>query len=80
MLNIPEPVAAADTDFNRAVTLDEFRQAALTRFALLDSAHQGRLTLPQLEALRPVLDAHGRPKRNRDAVDPRIGNGLPTGP
>src|SRR5206468_2992567 len=35
---------------------------------------------PQLEALRPVLDAHGRPKRKRDAVDPRIGNGLPTGP
>src|SRR5206468_9299097 len=25
LLNIPEPVAAADTDFNRAVTLDEFR-------------------------------------------------------
>ena len=28
LLNIPEPVAAADTDFNRGITLEEFRQAA----------------------------------------------------
>jgi non-ribosomal peptide synthetase component F len=80
LLNIPEPVAAADTDFNRSITLDEFRQAALDRFELLDSAHVGRLTLAQLEAMRPVLDAHGRVKRKTDAPDPRIGTGLPTGP
>jgi hypothetical protein len=80
LLNIPEPVAAADTDFNRAITLDEFRQAALTRFELLDSGHIGHLTLVQLEALRPVLDAHGRVKRKADAPDSRIGNDLPTGP
>jgi hypothetical protein len=79
LLNIPEPVAAADADFNRAITLDEFRQAALARFALLDSTHQGRLTLAQLEALRPVLDAHGRAKRKNDEPDPRIGSDLPTG-
>jgi hypothetical protein len=79
LLNIPEPVAAADADFNRAITLDEFRQAALARFALLDSTHQGRLTLAQLEALRPVLDAHGRAKRKNDEPDPRIGSELPTG-
>ena len=36
LLNIPEPVAAADTDFNRAITLEEFRQAAIERFQLLD--------------------------------------------
>src|SRR3954447_229534 len=29
LLNLPEPVAAADTDFNRAISLAEFRQAAL---------------------------------------------------
>lgn len=80
LLNIPEPVAAADTDFNRAITLDEFREAALSRFTLLDSSHSGRLTLAQLEALRPALDAHGRPKRNAGGPDPRIGNALPTGP
>ena len=81
LLNIPEPVAAADTDFNRAITLDEFRQAAAYRFQLLDSAHQGRLTLSQLEALPhgPDPDRKKR-KREKDARDIRVGNPLPPGP
>jgi hypothetical protein len=80
LLNIPEPVAAADTDFNRAITLDEFRAAAIERFQLLDTAHQGRLTLAQLEAWLPRLPPDGhRPKRNPDAPDVRIGNPLPPG-
>lgn len=81
LLNLPEPVAAADTDFNRAVTLDEFRQAALARFQLLDSAHQGRLSLAQLEALphAPPLDRK-KTKRKDDAEDERIGIPLPPGP
>ena len=78
LLNIPEPVAAADTDFNRAITLAEFRAAAIERFQLLDTAHQGRLTLAQLEARLPVLPADGHhPKRNPNAPDARIGNPLP---
>jgi Ca2+-binding EF-hand superfamily protein len=81
LLNIPEPVAAADTDFNRAVTLDEFRAAAIARFQLLDRAHQGRLNLVQLEAMphAPSADKH-RAKRKDDAPDARIGNPLPSGP
>lgn len=81
LLNIPEPVAAADTDFNRSITLEEFRQAAIARFQLLDSTHQGRLTLAQLEAMphAPKLDGK-RAKHNENAADQRIGNPLPTGP
>ena len=42
LLNLPEPVAAADSDFNRGVTLDEFRQAAIARFQLLRHGALGR--------------------------------------
>jgi hypothetical protein len=81
LLNMPEPVAAADTDFNRSITLEEFRQAAVARFQLLDSTHQGRLTLAQLEAMPHAPKSDGkRPKHNENADDARIGNPLPTGP
>jgi Ca2+-binding EF-hand superfamily protein len=80
LLNIPEPVAAADTDFNRGVSREEFRQAALARFQLLDGGHQGRLTLAQLEALLPsVRTAGAHSKRRDDQPDARIGNPLPPG-
>ena len=81
LLNMPEPVAAADADFNRSITLDEFRQAAVARFQLLDSAHQGRISLAQLEALPHAPKFEGkRPKLDVDAIDKRIGNPLPSGP
>jgi hypothetical protein len=54
LLDLPEPVISADTNFNRGVSLEEFRQAATQRFAALDVNHQGRLTLPVLETLRPA--------------------------
>jgi Ca2+-binding EF-hand superfamily protein len=80
LLNIPEPVAAADTNFDRGVTLIEFRQAAISRFQLLDTKGQGRLTLIELAAMRPPPPVAGRhPKRERDAVDKRVGNPLPPG-
>ena len=53
LLNIPEPVAAADADLSRGITLDEFRRAARDRFALLDTDHRGGLTIAQLQAMRP---------------------------
>ena len=81
LLNIPEPVAAADTDFNRAISLEEFRQAAVARFQLLDTAQQGRITLAQLEAMRLAIETDGhRPKRSDSAPDARVGNPLPAGP
>jgi len=81
LLNIPEPVAAADADFNRGVTLDEFRQAAIARFQLLDRARQGKLTLAQLEALphAPGLDRRKIDWKGKDP-DTRVGNPLPDGP
>jgi EF hand len=81
LLNLPEPVAAADTDFNRAITLEEFRQAAIARFQLLDTAHQGRLTLGQLEALPHAPS--GKDRRGKlygEDPDSRIGAPLPAGP
>ena len=80
LLNLPEPVAAADGDLNRAITLQEFRQAALDRFAILDKRHEGRLTLPELEAMKPVLSTNGKShKRRDDEPDDRVGVPLPPG-
>lgn len=80
LLNIPEPVAAADADLNRAVSLQEFRQAALDRFALLDRAHAGRLSLQQLEAMLPPPETPGHKRKHRDdEPDDRIGVPLPPG-
>lgn len=79
LLNIPEPVAAADANFDRAVSLPEFKQAAIERFALLDKAHQGRLSLPDLEAQRPPeFQPRHQPKRQKDSPDSRAGNPLPS--
>jgi len=79
LLNIPEPVAAADTDFNRGISLSEFRQAAEARFDLLDSTHQGRLTLEALELRRTAISASRGSKPDIKALDARVGNPLPPG-
>jgi hypothetical protein len=80
LLNIPEPVAAADTDFDRGISPAEFRQAATARFNLLDSDRQGKILLKQLQALRSAIQAAGpRPRRGGDQVDMRVGNPLPPG-
>ena len=80
LLNMPEPVAGADSDFNRAVTADEFRQAALERFRLLDRAHLGRVSLDQLQAMVPPPPKGGRRPARPDAkTDQRIGLPLPPG-
>ena len=78
LLDLPEPVAAADTDFDRGISLTEFRAAALRRFNLLDTAHRGSLTLVQLEAVRSAaLAKDRRTKHDPNAPDDRVGNGLP---
>ena len=80
LLNIPEPVAAADTDFNRADHLAGIPAAAIARFQLLDSARQGRLTLAQLEALPhgPSTRSQAQETEGR-RPDNRVGNPLPPG-
>lgn len=79
LLNIPQPVASADADFNRAVTLAEFRQAASYRFNLLDSNGQGRITLPDLEVRLPLRPKGKRAKPRKNEPDRRIGTPLPEG-
>ena len=80
LLNLPEPVSAADADFNRIVTLDEFRSAALYRFQLLDRSGSGGLTFDSLRAMLPSRPKDGsRVKRSKDAADTRIGVPLPSG-
>lgn len=79
LLNIPQPVASADADFNRAITLAEFRQAALTRFNLLDSNGHGLIALPELQSRLPVRPEGRRAKPRKDAKDTRIGVPLPEG-
>ena len=77
LLNMPEPVAAADADFNRSITRGEFRQAALARFQLLDIANGGQLSLTQLQAIRPVVRTDRQRSADRDVPDARIGTPLP---
>lgn len=60
LLQIPEPVITADTNFNRGVSVEEFRQAAASRFQLLDTNHSGRLTLTQLQSVRQSAVAAAR--------------------
>lgn len=63
LLNIPEPVASADGDFNRSINQREFAAAADRRFDLLDQAGLGYLTLQSLPALPSGRSA--RPGRGR---------------
>lgn len=76
LLNIPEPVVAADVNLDRSITLAEFRQAGLERFQLLDTSHAGRLGLEQLKALLPPAKGR-RVSRPVDAPDDRYGVPLP---
>ena len=62
-LDFPEPVIAADANFNRGISPDEFAQAAARRFALLDKNGDGVLTRGEL------------PRISRAADGPRMGPG-----
>jgi len=79
LLNIPQPVAGADADFNRLVTQAEFRQAAAYRFKLLDKNGLGRLTLAELEQRLPTRPKGRPPRPSKDARDARVGQPLPEG-
>jgi hypothetical protein len=80
LLNLPQPVAGADADFDRGTTIEEFQRAAIQRFQLLDSQRAGRLTLAGLEALLPSRPKAGtRVKPSKDPVDTRVGLPFPDG-
>lgn len=68
LLDLPEPVVAADADFNRGVSLAEFHRAALQRFLALDLDHHGYLTLAELERIRPAPPpAPNAPEKSHEA-------------
>ena len=68
LLTIPEPVASADSNFNRGISSAEFASAAAARFKLLDINHAGRLTLPQLEDIRHSATAVANNKKGRSGT------------
>ena len=80
LLDLPEPVVSADSDFNRGVSVAEFRAAAGQRFLALDVDHKGYFTLPLLETIRPAPPAAPkappRPKEPDDALPDEQGPGV----
>ena len=74
LLDLPEPVISADENFNRGVSLSEFRSAASHRFAALDLDHQGKLSLAGLEDIHPAPSAvpNRAPSTSWDDVPPPI--------
>jgi hypothetical protein len=59
LLNIPEPLAAMDTDINGRITRTEVADAASYRFGLLDVKQQGFLTLADLPQPPVRSPSHG---------------------
>lgn len=76
-LNIPEPVASADTDIDRVVSAAEFSAAAGRRFDALDKAGAGRLRLADLPRTPQQIAIEGpcrprpkpRPEEHRGPFD-----------
>lgn len=78
LLEIPQPVAAADTNFDRAVTVDEFKLAAAQRFQLLDRNGDRQLDLAELRILLPLPRHLQKHKRfTKEPRDTRIANPVP---
>lgn len=78
LLPIAHPVMDADLNFNRGVSLQEFTQAAARRFAMLDTAHIGRLTLDQLVQLR--LQDFNSGRRDAPGLGDEQGEATPPAP
>ena len=57
-LDLPEPVAAADVNFDRAISPREYVDAARLRFDALDANHDGVLTRDELPHLHGASSGH----------------------
>lgn len=78
LLNLPQPVAAADTDFNRLVTKAEFDAAAVTRYRLLDPQTSGGVTLVELQTqLAAARSTKNSKRKAKDVRDQRVANPFP---
>ncbi|HEX7851004.1 MAG TPA: EF-hand domain-containing protein, partial [Sphingomonas sp.] len=69
----PEPITVADTNFNRGVDPREFREAAVERFAMLDTNHDGKITRAELPKLNAPAAGQfgGKGKRGGGGRGPR---------
>jgi Ca2+-binding EF-hand superfamily protein len=63
LLNVAEPVASADADFDGKITLQEFQAAADRRFDQLDKDRAGYLTLDTLPQTPEQIAVEGRKRR-----------------
>jgi Ca2+-binding EF-hand superfamily protein len=63
LLNVSEPVASADADFDGKITLEEFQRAADRRFEQLDKDRSGYLTLDALPQTPEQVAVEGRKRR-----------------
>ena len=80
LLNIPEPVAAADADFNRGDHAQRVQAGRGGRFQLLDRDRQGRLTLAAAgSALASPCSGRRSRRIASDAVGHALGIPLPPG-
>ena len=64
LLQIPEPVSSADTNFDRGVSPQEFRMAAIARFQLLDTSQSGQLSLAALQSVRRAASTVAKRKKD----------------
>ncbi|MEI9889363.1 MAG: hypothetical protein WDN45_00815 [Caulobacteraceae bacterium] len=63
LLNVSEPVVAADDNFDGKITLEEFLRAADRRFDQLDKDRIGYLTLETLPQTPEQIGVEGKKKR-----------------
>jgi len=63
LLNVSEPVASADADFDGRITLQEFQATADRRFDQLDKGKTGSLTLDTLPQTPEQVAVEGRKRR-----------------
>ena len=75
-LNIPQPIAAADADFNRGVSREEFASAAAARLQRLDTNQDGALTRAELPLL-PEQWSEDERKKARKTPRPVEGIAIP---
>jgi hypothetical protein len=75
LINQPEPVAAADSDFDGKITLAEFEAAADRHFEILDTKQQGYLTLAGLPKT-PIQEAIEKAAKRRAAETNREREGI----
>lgn len=78
LINEPQPIEGADSDFDQRITRDEFRKAANERFDLLDKKHLGYLTLADLPKT-PVQQVEAQMAEERKKHRDRGDHGSPDG-